>query len=159
MALAGRAGILIDTNLLVLFVVGRVNRARIETFKRTRQYTLADYNLLVWALAQFTVVYTVPHILAEVSNLTDLAGFEGFHARRILRQEINVMREVYVPSAQATSGKAYERLGLVDAVIGEAARAHHCGVLTDDFALYQLLSRESVSVVSFSQLRARAGIL
>ena len=138
MALAGRAGILIDTNLLVLFVVGRVNRARIETFKRTRQYTLADYNLLVWALAQFTVVYTVPHILAEVSNLTDLAGFEGFHARRILRQE---------------------RLGLVDAVIGEAARAHHCGVLTDDFALYQLLSRESVSVVSFSQLRARAGIL
>ena len=37
-----RAGLLIDTNLLVLFVVGGVNRDRIESFKRTRQYSKTE---------------------------------------------------------------------------------------------------------------------
>jgi hypothetical protein len=36
-------GLLIDTNLLVLFAVGTVNRNRIEKFKRTRQYTKTDF--------------------------------------------------------------------------------------------------------------------
>ncbi len=47
LALDLRAGLPVDTNLLVLFAVGTVNRNRIETFKR-----------------------------AEVSNLTDLGGTE-----------------------------------------------------------------------------------
>ena len=42
------AGLIVDTNLLVLYVVGSVNPERIETFKRTR----------------------LAHVLAEVSNLT-----------------------------------------------------------------------------------------
>src|ERR1035437_9668843 len=70
------AGILVDTNLLVLFVVGRVNRNRIETFKRTRQYTMDDYDLLVQVLGNFERLYTVAHVLAEMSNLTDLPGAE-----------------------------------------------------------------------------------
>ena len=70
------AGLLVDTNLLVLFTVGAVNRDRIETFKRTRQYTRADYDLLVRVLAKFEPLYTVAHVLAEVSNLTDLRGSE-----------------------------------------------------------------------------------
>jgi hypothetical protein len=38
---AAAAGLLIDTNLLVLLTVGAVSRNRIETFKRTRQYSQA----------------------------------------------------------------------------------------------------------------------
>ena len=43
-------GLLIDTNLLVLFAVGSVNRGRIENFKRTRQYTIRDFELLLQVL-------------------------------------------------------------------------------------------------------------
>jgi hypothetical protein len=37
----------------------------------------ADYELLLRVLAKFKTLYTVPHVLAEVSNLTDLPGAEG----------------------------------------------------------------------------------
>ncbi len=46
------AGLLVDTNLLVLFTVRAVNRNRIESFKRTRKYTKGDYELLVRVLEQ-----------------------------------------------------------------------------------------------------------
>ena len=68
------AGLLVDTNLLVLLVVGSVNRDRIETFKRTSKYTKADYDLLTRVLGAFQKIYTVAHVLAEVSNLTDLSS-------------------------------------------------------------------------------------
>jgi hypothetical protein len=64
-------GLLIDTNLLVLFVVGSVNPNRIETFKRTSKYSPRDYDLLVRVMERWGSLYTVAHVLAEVSNLTD----------------------------------------------------------------------------------------
>jgi hypothetical protein len=42
-----RNGLLIDTNLLVLFTVGSVSPDRIESFKRTSAYNREDYELLV----------------------------------------------------------------------------------------------------------------
>ncbi|MGO9256164.1 MAG: PIN domain-containing protein [Bryobacteraceae bacterium] len=153
---AGSAGILIDTNLLVLFVVGTVNRDRIETFKRTRQYSTADYDLLVRVLAQFDPRYTAAHILAEVSNLTDLPGAERLLARRVLKETISLLNEAEMSSTRAAEDRPYEGLGLVDAAIGAVARAHNCGVLTDDLDLYLRLSHDSVKVLNFTHLRARA---
>lgn len=72
-----RNGLLVDTNLLVLFTVGLVNRNRIKTHKRTSKYNEDDYDLLVRALGKIQPLYTVPHVLAEVSNLIDLSGEEG----------------------------------------------------------------------------------
>jgi hypothetical protein len=46
-------GLLIDTNLLVLFVVGSVNANRIGNFKRTRKYGSSDYRLLLRVIDKF----------------------------------------------------------------------------------------------------------
>jgi hypothetical protein len=81
---ASARGLLVDTNLLVLFAVGTVNPNRIETFKRTSRYTKSDFDLLLRVLGKFNKLYTVAHVLAEVSNLTDLPGAEGQQARRFL---------------------------------------------------------------------------
>src|SRR6266404_339872 len=94
------AGLLVDTNLLVLFAVGTVNRNRIETFKRTRQYTKTDYDLLVRVLEKFKTLYTVAHVLAEVSNLTDLPGPERLQARRVLKNTISVLNEAEMSSTR-----------------------------------------------------------
>ena len=73
-ALPETSPLLVDTNMLVLFAVGRVNRGRIETFKRTRKFASRDFDLLLRVLGRWRTgtLYTVPHVLAEVSNLTDL---------------------------------------------------------------------------------------
>ena len=57
-------GILIDTNLFVLLIVGSVNRDRIPRFKRTSSYKPADWDLLTGILEQIPRRYAVPHVLA-----------------------------------------------------------------------------------------------
>jgi predicted nucleic acid-binding protein len=154
--LATATGLFVDTNLLVLFVVGSVNRNRIETFKRTRQYTKSDYELLLRVLAKLNPLYTVPHVLAEVSDLTDLSGAERSQARVVLKATISLLNEAEMPSARATEDRLYPKLGLADAAIGAVARANHCAVLTDDLDLFLLLSHDKVNAVNFAHLRERA---
>ncbi len=152
---ARAAGLLVDTNLLVLFAVGTVNRNRIEQFKRTRQYTKADYDLLLRVLEQFTPLYTVAHVLAEVSNLTDLSGSERLQVREVLKRTISLLKEPEMPSSRAAEHRLYAGLGLVDAAIATIARDHNCAVLTDDLDLYLSLHRDEVPVFNFTHLRAR----
>lgn len=154
--LANVSGLLVDTNLLVLFAVGSVNRRRIETFKRTSRYTVSDYDLLLRVLDRFERLYTVAHVLAEVSNLTDLPGPERLRARRVLERTIDLLTEAEISSAAAAEDRLFEDLGLVDAAIGAVARAHRCAVLTDDLDLYLRLTRDGVSTVNFTHLRARS---
>jgi hypothetical protein len=91
-------GPLIDANLLVLLVVGAVNRERIAQFKRTRQYTPEDWDLLTGILEQAPRRFSVPHVLAEAGNLTDLRGPELLMARAALRQTIAILEETPVSS-------------------------------------------------------------
>ncbi len=156
--LAGN-GLLVDTNLLVLYAVGTVNPNRIETFKRTSKYKKGDYNLLVRVLGSFKTWYTVAHVLAEVSNLIDLSGPERLQARLILKTTISLLDEVNMPSSLAVEDNLYQDLGLVDAAIGAVARANGCAVLTDDLGLYLRLSRDNVTVFNFTHLLAQAGRL
>lgn len=149
-------GLLIDTNLLVLFAVGSVNRNRIENFKRTRQYTVPDFELLLRVLEFSNPLYTVPHVLAEVSNLTDLAGYERTKVRQLLKETILLLTEAEITSTDAAADPVYEDLGLVDAAITAVAREHGCTVLTDDLDLYLMLQRDKLQALNFTHLRARA---
>jgi hypothetical protein len=146
------AALLIDTNLLVLFAVGSVNPDRIESFKRTRQYTRDDYELLVRVIGNRSL-YTVAHVMAEVSNLVDLDEPERLQARRFLAQTISVSQEPHISSGQASESSLYERFGLVDAAISIVAREKKCSVLTDDFALYLSLTSEGLPAIKFTHLR------
>lgn len=149
-------GLLVDTNLLVLYAVGVVNRRRIETFKRTRQYTADDFDLLVRVLSAFTPLYTLAHVLAEVSNLTDLPGSERSRVRHVLKETISLLSEVDMSSREAAQERAYPVLGLVDGAIAAVARKQNCAVLTDDLDLYLSLNRDNLKVLNFTHLRARA---
>src|SRR5579863_6076886 len=102
------SGLLVDANLLVLFAVGTVNLDRIETFKRTRKYIKTDYRLLVRVLAKFHPLYTVAHVLAEVSNLTDLSGPERQQARHVVKETIALLKEEEMSSVRAAEDRFYQ---------------------------------------------------
>jgi hypothetical protein len=80
--------LLVDANLLILYTVGSVSPNRIASFKRTRRYEIRDFDLLTATLANFPELYTTPHVLAEVSNLINLAGDEGEKARWVLKETL-----------------------------------------------------------------------
>jgi rRNA-processing protein FCF1 len=148
--------LLVDTSLVVLFAVGTVNRRRIEIFKRTRQYTISDFELLLRVLRKWQALYTVPQVMAEVSNLTDLSGRERQQVRYVLKNAISETTEVDISSGQAVEEPSFWTLGLVDAAIAAAAREHKCAVLTDDLNLYLRLQHDGVMAINFTHLRAQA---
>jgi rRNA-processing protein FCF1 len=104
-------------------------------------------------MGQFKPLYTVAHVMAEVSNLTDLNGRERIRARHVLAAAIAILEEPHVSSRKASTDSTFKRLGLTDAAISVAAREYKCGVLTDDFDLYLELEREGLTVTKFSHLR------
>jgi hypothetical protein len=61
-------GVLVDTNILLLYFVGATNRERISRFNRTQNFIPEDYDLLLQVLGYFQTIATTPNILTEVSR-------------------------------------------------------------------------------------------
>jgi hypothetical protein len=68
-------GVLVDSNLLVLLLVGSVSRKRVQVFKRTRDFSLDEFDVLRGLISHFGLpVIVTPHVLSQVSDLADLDG-------------------------------------------------------------------------------------
>lgn len=147
------SGILLDTNVLLLYCIGQYDRGRVGRFKRTEQFTPEDYDLLSRLLLSFRIVATLPHVLAEVNSLSSQlprALLDDY--RSSFRTSIAELTEDYLPSTMAASRKEFLYLGLTDAAIIEATIGKFL-VLTDDLSLFSSLSRADVDVLNFTTLR------
>lgn len=149
--------LLLDTNLVVLYVVGMANRSHIPTFKRTSNYDVRAFELLSEFLSSATKLFSTPHILAEASNLSDLSGEERLRARTVLANFIATSQEHYVSAATTIQHESFHRLGLTDAAIHLFAQGTPAEVLTDDLDLFLSLQRHGVAARNFSRLRAQWG--
>src|SRR5690242_21168586 len=97
-------GVLLDTNLLLLFVIGSYRRDIISEFKRTAQYTLADFELVVKILKFFRTKLTTPNILTEVDNLARQLPKNQYAAvSKTLKGIIENTFEKYVSSAESVA--------------------------------------------------------
>ncbi|MDB9493257.1 PIN domain-containing protein [Spirulina major CS-329] len=149
-------GILVDSNILLLWVVGRLNPNRIETFKRTRDFTVEDFELLNQLLAKFTKVITTPHILTEVYNLAnqlnsrDREGFL-FCLSQLISSTFN---EQQVPAKQLIQNPKFTTFGVTDCGIMKVAAGRFL-VLTDDFKLASYLTAIGIDMLNFNHLRFR----
>lgn len=64
-----RGSLFIDTNLLLVLLIGALDLGHVERFKRTKPYTRNDDELLLAFIGEFERLITTPNILTEVSNL------------------------------------------------------------------------------------------
>lgn len=147
------AGVLLDANLLLLYVIGTFDRDLIPRFKRTAVYTAEDYGVLTRALDSFAHVLTTPHILTEVSNLaSQLAEPLRQSVFRTLATVIGVLAELQPPAREISTDPAFPRFGVTDIAILQQGRGKYL-VLTDDFRLSQYLAHEQVDAINFNHLR------
>jgi hypothetical protein len=145
-------GILIDTNLLMLVVVGTYDPQRVLTFKRTQRFTLDDLALMFRMLEYFDRRVTTPNILTEVDNLTrQLPQLEHDAIATVLSQVTSTHLEVYVPSADIVQQSMYADLGLTDCVT--IAAANEVLVLTDDFHLSNVLTNLGHDAININHIR------
>ncbi len=125
-------GVFADANLFVLLMVGRVNPKRIREFKRTQSFTEDDFRLLTALIGWFgSPVVTTPHVLSQVSDLTDLSGPEA----KIIRQHFK------------------ERFGLGDASVA-AVCERNVVVLTADLQLQIALVASGLDAINFNHVRS-----
>jgi len=149
--------LLINTNLLLVLLVGAQDREQIARFKRTKKYSLEDYDTLANYVAGFRRVVVTPNVLTEVSNL---AGQLAEPLRSRVLAQLGVFAasqatERYIPSSEAVKERDFLRFGLADASVALAANDPEgkVAVLTDDVALYEKLLGENVLAVNFYHLR------
>jgi hypothetical protein len=108
--------LVLDTNLIVLLVVGLADEQAVPKHKRTRAYSVNDFRLLLKIISTYQEVRVIPNALSEASNLLDFDG-DGLPAKIFARfsQFVSVTEECYVPSIDALRRNECQRLGLTDA--------------------------------------------
>jgi rRNA-processing protein FCF1 len=149
-------GLLIDTNLLLLYFIGGYDPDRIPKFKRTMAFTVAEFRLLSRFLDVFDKLVTTPNVLTEVSNLSgqlaeDLrTTFYSDFANRI-----PLLEEHYVPSVDAKSWAHFNKFGLTDSGIVNLVKDKYL-VLTDDLNLVGYLQNQGIDVINFNHIRSLA---
>lgn len=149
-------GILVDTNLLMLLLVGAYDRDQVERTGRIRdRFRAEDFDILVAVLDQFDTRVTTPHILTETSNLLaqQLSGYVKDGVFSIFAVLVSTdWHEKRETSSVLVNVPAFSWLGLTDVAISDAARDSYL-VLTDDAPLANHLGRLQVDVLNFTYLR------
>jgi hypothetical protein len=142
--------LLIDTNILVLHIVGSWDRAAVPRHRRTAVFTPDDFDLLQAELAAYERLKTTASVLTEASNLMG----NDFH--RIVAETFGrtcgSLIEVLRPKDEIIAWLGFERLGFSDASI-LAALDHRTTVLTDDVHLYNQALYQGNQAINFNHLR------
>jgi hypothetical protein len=146
-------GALVDTNLLVLLLEGSVNKRRILEFKRTQSFMIEDFDLLSRLVDWFGKLVTTPHVLSQVSDLTDLAGEEFWTVRGKFASLVELMDESYDECRTLVSHPLFSRLGLTDAAIATVC-SRGILVLTTDVKLELALQQRGADALNFNHLRS-----
>ncbi len=150
------AGIVVDAQLLVLFVVGLASPRYLARHKRLTSYDDRDFDLLHRILAQARRVVVTPHVLAEASNLARQIGEPArSDIMATLAGLVPRMQERHVPAAAAVTNGGFVQLGLADAAL-LALDDLEATLLTADTDLYLAASRAGRQVEHFHHIREAA---
>ena len=148
------SALFIDANLIVLLVVGLAGRELIAKHRRTRMFTVEDFDRLIRAVSPVAELRVTPNTLTEASNLLGQHG-EPQRSRLLLTLRTLIERspEIVVASVDAARRDAFPRLGLADAALLEVVSAD-APLLTVDFGLYRAaLESGEVAAINFNRWR------
>ena len=148
-----KKGILIDTNILLLWFVGTVNRERISRFNRTEKFVPEDYDSLVQILSYFNKIVTTPNILTEVNSLANQLGEpERSQCLSVFATGVARLDETYLESNEVVKIDNFTKFGLTDCSIATLAKNKYL-VLTDDFKLTNYLQKIEIDTINFNNIR------
>lgn len=154
-----RAGILIDTNLLLLLFVGLLDRSFIGG-KRLEKYTPEHFEALCRIAENFSTIITTPHILTEVSNL----GAQTFTSSKKYQNEFFMMLQLIklsedglalderMVNRQSVDVSLLSRFGLTDGAIAGLSGKESLLVLSDDFALVGSIQKRGGHAINFTHI-------
>jgi len=150
--------VLVDTNLLLLLIVGSAKRSYIRAHKRLSGYDENDFDLLVQAISIFSDVVLLPHVLAEVSSLArQIANPARSRIQEKLKELVEAAAEIAIPSLEGVRRDDFGEYGLTDSVVLQLCGLNQAGLsfwlLTVDHALAVQAEILGYNVMNFTHLR------
>lgn len=146
-------GVLLDTNLLLLLIVGSAHPDRVGRDKKLKNFEFDDLRVLREEIAGAGIFFTLPYILAEVSNLLGI-GKRNEATTEIVSHFISFVskaEEIAVVSRDVAGEPIFARYGLTDTATLRL-RAHRVRVLTVDYALHGKLVDIGIAATNLRHL-------
>jgi rRNA-processing protein FCF1 len=146
-----RAGVVVDTNLFVLLLVGRYDLSKLERFRATRKYDSKIFHLLERLVSRFSRAFTTAHIVTEVDNLSrqvDKQEWRGIS--QTLAGMISSLSEVNFRSEELIAQSVHPIIGITDCSVVELA-IRDMLIVTDDLPLTIQLERRRLAVINLSR--------
>jgi len=110
--------VIIDTNVFVLYLAGRINTNQIYRYCRNALYTEDDYHFLVNLLGNFDRIITCPNVLTEIDNLLNRITGDDKYTYLLLAKEIYTQSiEKYIATDTVSKEWYFSELGLTDSVL------------------------------------------
>ena len=147
-------GVLLDTNLLVLYLVGKYKRDYVTKFKRTNMYTVNDFDWLSEYVSKFAKIVVTPQVLAETWNFIEKIGehrFVEFLEKTI--PLLTLFEEEYIHKNIIMESDGFSYIGITDMSVIQAGKKLDCLVLTDDLRAYSHFLQFEVSTININHLR------
>lgn len=143
-----RKGILVDTSLVLLYIVGSFDINLIRTFKRTDMFSKEDFVRVSKFIDYFDLKITIPHVLTEVSDFIDNRQYLQF----VLKTYIESAKEIFLESSELSKKDTFLQFGLADTSVTYTAKDSYL-IFTDDSRLYGFLINSQIDVVNLDQVR------
>ena len=138
--------LLLDSNLLLLLLIGSLDRDLVRNFKRTSSFSDSDFDLLQDIVVRSGGIITTPHVLTEVSNLANsLRDDLKPSFSQIFKVSIAHFEERFTAATELSQDPLF-RFGMTDTSLHHAA--NDAIVLTEDGRFAAQLAKRGVAVMS-----------
>jgi predicted nucleic acid-binding protein len=142
---------LIDTNVLVLLLVGTALEAYISRHHRTKEFQRPHYHRLIEILSGYQPIEVPAHVLAEANSVVrqKVHGIMLADIMATLARFLSASHEASFLSLAATKSDTYERLGLTDAILCELGSSNDRTLITMDGDLFRAAVAKGQKVINF----------
>lgn len=156
-------GIILDTNVLVLLLIGTYDPSFIEKCGITsnQSYDCTDYDLLKKIIAYFKKIVITPQVIAELSNLStssrskmygkDLHKYFGVVLHFLETAEENHLK---ISELLDKEVKIVSTFGLTDLTMLQISRDTNMPILTDDAPFYAYAISQRAPMIQFQHIKA-----
>ena len=150
--------VVVDTNLLLLLIVGSTGRHYIRMHDNLGHYDDSDFDTLTAAISLYSDIVLVPHIMAEVSSLArQIRNPARRRIQETLRNLVETTAEIPMPSIIGVRRGEFDRFGLTDALLLGMCAASQSGLelslLTADNDLAVQAEMLGYGVLNFRHLQ------
>lgn len=115
--------IAIDTNTLLLVIIGQVDLRLIEKHSRISMFDQEDFDLLMMEIECLSKLLIIPNVWTEVDNLLNRFSGERFYQYiTIFKRLSDKSTEKYFPTQDLEVGDLILGLGLTDTILLKVAK-------------------------------------